>query len=802
MDLTKHIKPLVGEADWPIWKRKIRDLLDYHEGTLDIIDNKLEKPRALPQSATEAQIKDHKEKSDLYRKANSYAKSIITSTVTDAVYHKIMDKETAHDAWEALKQQFEATSKDQLFKICTDFFTFSWTPNEDVSTHIAKLKSLWNELNNGLAAKNENPLPDLMLVCKTLHILPKSFESFRSSWMLLTKDEARTFDELTMQLCMFERNFRRSEDTEKFVQEALVVKSDRQRQGSQTKTNNKWSRKEDKCNYCKKRGHWVRDCKKWISDGRPAKNKTEGDAQTSACNTQVALFSICNEVCAAEANITDWWVDNGATRHVTNRSELFVEFKEFENPCSIKAAGNEKLQALGKGTIEILSEVKGRNLKMTLKDVWYVPEISRNLFSVLAAQDRNPSSEFKSTATKCSLEVDGKVILCGVRKVYGTLYKAAIKPIIPESDTKVNVAVADSSMLQLYHERWGHQDKRHVKEMLEKEVGIKVKLDKELCEPCIYGKAHRLPFGTRKRATQPGELMSADVCGPFDDSFTKKRYLVVFRDSYTKFRYGFILSQKSEVKNVLKQMLAHAKAQGHSIKELLCDNGGEFDNVEVRETLQNNGITLRLTAPYTPEQNGGSERENRTIVEMARTFKYSNPNVKFPEAIWAELVNTAIYVLNRTGKSSKEGVCPYELWMGKKPRIKHLRIIASTCFIHVPAEKRRKMDEKAVKGYLVGYDGDERYRIYLEEGHKVVLSRDVRFQEKLTDCEEKVRVPFQHIEFKKGHAIESTERKEVADESEEGFIKEENSNDEYETEAETDVEFEDQEGKKSQQSTG
>ena len=167
----------------------------------------------------------------------------------------------------------------------------------------------------------------------------------------------------------------------------------------------------------------------------------------------------------------------------------------------------------------------------------------------------------------------------------------------------------------------------------------------------------------------------------------------------------------------------------------VCGPFDEFDNVEVRETLQNNGITQRLTAPDTPGQNGGSERKNRTIVEMARTFKYSNPNVKYPEAIWVELVNTAIYILNRTGKSSKEGVYPYELWMGKKPRIKHLRII--------PAEKRRKMDEKAVKGYLVGYDGDERYKIYLEEGHKVVLSRDVRFQKKLTDCEEKVRVPFQ-----------------------------------------------------------
>lgn len=84
MDLAKYIKPLTIELDQLIWKHKIRDLLDYHEGALDVIANKLMKPKSLEEKATEAQIKQHKEKCDLYRKANIYAKSMITSSV--AVY--------------------------------------------------------------------------------------------------------------------------------------------------------------------------------------------------------------------------------------------------------------------------------------------------------------------------------------------------------------------------------------------------------------------------------------------------------------------------------------------------------------------------------------------------------------------------------------------------------------------------------------------------------------------------------------------------------------------------------------------
>jgi hypothetical protein len=162
MELAKHIKPLAGETDWPIWKRKIRDLLDYHEGALDAIDGRLVKPEPLQVGAEDNVVKEHKMKSDFFRKANSYAKSMISSSVTDTVYQKIMNKDTAHEAWEALKLNFEASSKDQLFKICTEFFAFSWINGEDVSTHVAKLKNLWFELNNGLKAKNENALPDLI----------------------------------------------------------------------------------------------------------------------------------------------------------------------------------------------------------------------------------------------------------------------------------------------------------------------------------------------------------------------------------------------------------------------------------------------------------------------------------------------------------------------------------------------------------------------------------------------------------------------------------------------------------------
>lgn len=164
-------------------------------------------------------------------------------------------------------------------------------------------------------------------------------------------------------------------------------------------------------------------------------------------------MSISAEIFNTEIITVDWWIDNGATRHATNNFDFFVDFERFDNPCGIKAAGQELLQAVEKGIVKVVSTVNNERYILTLNDVWYVPDISKNLFSVLAAQNRNRKSIFESTATQCSLRVDDKILLSGVRNVQRTLLKAAIKPIFPANNASFNVAVAYSSQLQLYHER-------------------------------------------------------------------------------------------------------------------------------------------------------------------------------------------------------------------------------------------------------------------------------------------------------------------------------------------------------------
>jgi hypothetical protein len=46
---------------------------------------------------------------------------------------------------------------------------------------------------------------------------------------------------------------------------------------------------------------------------------------------------------------------------------------------------------------------------------------------------------------------------------------------------------------------------------------------------------------------------------------------------------------------------------------------------------------------------------------------------------------------------------PEEMFTGKKPKVIHLKIFGCLVFIHLPKEKRNKLDPSRKKGIFVGY---------------------------------------------------------------------------------------------------
>lgn len=58
------------------------------------------------------------------------------------------------------------------------------------------------------------------------------------------------------------------------------------------------------------------------------------------------------------------------------------------------------------------------------------------------------------------------------------------------------------------------------------------------------------------------------------------------------------MKQRSEVCQKLKRVLAKMETAGHKVKCIISDNGGEFDNHEVRKILNDNDTEI-YNAVYT-----------------------------------------------------------------------------------------------------------------------------------------------------------------------------------------------------------
>ena len=105
----------------------------------------------------------------------------------------------------------------------------------------------------------------------------------------------------------------------------------------------------------------------------------------------------------------------------------------------------------------------------------------------------------------------------------------------------------------------------------------------------------------------------------------------------------------------------------------------------------------------------------------------------FPKTFWADVINTATFLINR-GPSVPVGFrIPEEAWNGKKVNISYLKVFGCLSYVHIDDATRNKLDPKSKKCYFIGYgDTELGYRFWDAHARKRVQSRNVVFNEQTT----------------------------------------------------------------------
>ena len=105
------------------------------------------------------------------------------------------------------------------------------------------------------------------------------------------------------------------------------------------------------------------------------------------------------------------------------------------------------------------------------------------------------------------------------------------------------------------------------------------------------------------------------------DSVGGSRYSVAFTDDYTHYTYVYMMKNKSEVIDKLREYVEMAENfAGQRVKRIRSDNEQEYVLEEFKVFCKGRGILKDDTIPYTPQQNGVVEHMNRTIMETVRSM--------------------------------------------------------------------------------------------------------------------------------------------------------------------------------------
>ena len=262
------------------------------------------------------------------------------------------------------------------------------------------------------------------------------------------------------------------------------------------------------------------------------------------------------------------------------------------------------------------------------------------------------------------------------------LFKMNIMTIVPPIKNINKNSTSSAYMLEssnVWHGRLGHVNYDTLRRLINMECLPNYKIyPNHKCEICVESKLTRTSFQSIERSSEPLESIYSDICDlKFIQTRGGKKYFLTLIDDCTRYCYVYLLRSKDEALEMFQHFKNEVENQlDRKIKVIRSDRGGEYE------------------APF-----GVAERKNITLKEMINALLLSSG---LPQNLWGEAILSANYILNRI-LHKKTNKSPYELWKGRRPSYKYLKVWGCLAKVAVPIPKKVKIGPKTVDCVFIGY---------------------------------------------------------------------------------------------------
>ncbi|GJT46754.1 putative ribonuclease H-like domain-containing protein [Tanacetum coccineum] len=375
---------------------------------------------------------------------------------------------------------------------------------------------------------------------------------------------------------------------------------------------------------------------KAVNTARP---KAVNTARPKAVNTARPHSSVVNAVWGKPQQDDTRFIDKGCLRHMTGNIAYLSDFKEFNGGYVTFGGGAHGGRISSKGILKSDS--------LDFKDVYFVNELNFNIFSVSQMCDKKNYVLF--TDIEClvlspnfKLPDESQILIKIPRK--DNMYSLDMKNIVPKESLSCLVAKTTSDESMLWHRRLGHINLKNINKLVMDNLvrGLPTKHfeNDQTCVACLKGKQHRAFYKSKvlNLTTKPLFMLYMDLFGPtFVSSLMHKKYFLVVTDDYSRFTWVFFLTTKDETSEILMNFIKEIEnLVDKKVKIIRSDNGTEFKNKVMDDFYREKDIKREYSVAMTPQQNGVTERRNRTLIEAARTMLVDS---KLPTTFWAEAVS-------------------------------------------------------------------------------------------------------------------------------------------------------------------
>uniref|UniRef100_A0A2N9ER08 Integrase catalytic domain-containing protein n=1 Tax=Fagus sylvatica TaxID=28930 RepID=A0A2N9ER08_FAGSY len=579
---------------------------------------------------------------DEWEELDMKAVSTIRLLLADEVMYNVMEENSTAGIWLNLEKRYMSKSLTNKLHLKQKLYGLKMTEGADLRQHINTFKQIISDMLR-IDIKFEDEDKAMMLLTS----LPASYEHLVMT--LLYGKETLELEEVSGAL--LDHYQRKHKDSAESSGEGLV-------------------------------GHMKRDCPEWNKGKEESSTSVNVVADSESDGDMLSVSS------STDGLNNSWLLDSACSFHVTPHRNWFDTYRSI-NCGSVRMGNDATCTIIGMGTIKIkMSD----GVVRTLEEVRHIPDMRKNLISLGTLDSKGYSYKSENGIMKVS---KGAMVVMTCQKISSNVYKLLGNTIL---GGVAAVAESEDDDTLLWHMRLGHMSERGMRELHKRNLltGIKsCKLD--FCKYCIMGKQCRVRFKTATHKTKGIlDYVHSDIWGPVrTPSKGGAQYFMSFIDDYSRKAWVYFLKNKSEAFAKFKIWKAEVENQtGRKIKCLRTDNGTEYRDGDFLKFCEEHGIKRHFTVRKTPQQNGVAERLNRTITETARCLRL---NAELPKSFWAEAVDMACYIINRSPRVALDGKVAEEVWTGQEVDYSFMRIFGCPAYVHISGEDRDVVfDEKSM----------------------------------------------------------------------------------------------------------